>query len=190
MTDVVQKLWGFCNTLRHDGINYGDYIEQLTYLLFLKLADEKGVPVPDGLRLGEPAGALRDRPDRSLPGHAAPPRQGDGSARRHLRRRALQVPRAGQPQEADPADQRDRVGRAGRRPEGRGVRGPAAEVRRRAEGRRPVLHPAGGHPRHRALRPAGHRAERRLHHPRSGRRHRRLPDRRRRVEPEGARRAC
>ena len=46
MTDVVQKLWGFCNTLRHDGINYGDYIEQLTYLLFLKLADEKGVDVP------------------------------------------------------------------------------------------------------------------------------------------------
>src|SRR4030042_970671 len=48
MTDVVQKLWGFCNTLRHDGINYGDYIEQLTYLLFLKLADEKGVPIPSG----------------------------------------------------------------------------------------------------------------------------------------------
>jgi type I restriction enzyme M protein len=48
MTDVVQRLWGFCNTLRHDGINYGDYIEQLTYLLFLKLADEKGVPVPEG----------------------------------------------------------------------------------------------------------------------------------------------
>ncbi len=46
MTDVVGKLWGFCNTLRHDGINYGDYIEQLTYLLFLKLADEKGVDVP------------------------------------------------------------------------------------------------------------------------------------------------
>ena len=38
MTDVVGKLWGFCNTLRHDGIGYGDYIEQLTYLLFLKLA--------------------------------------------------------------------------------------------------------------------------------------------------------
>jgi len=48
MSDVVGKLWGFCNTLRHDGINYGDYIEQLTYLLFLKLADEKGVPVPEG----------------------------------------------------------------------------------------------------------------------------------------------
>lgn len=46
MTDVVQKLWGFCNTLRHDGIDYGDYIEQLTYLLFLKMADERGVEVP------------------------------------------------------------------------------------------------------------------------------------------------
>lgn len=43
MTDVVQKLWGFCHTLRHDGIDYGDYIEQLTYLLFVKMADEKGI---------------------------------------------------------------------------------------------------------------------------------------------------
>src|SRR5580692_8617896 len=41
MTDIVQKLWGFCHTLRHDGIDYGDYIEQLTYLLFLKMADER-----------------------------------------------------------------------------------------------------------------------------------------------------
>ncbi len=29
MSDVVQKLWGFCHTLRHDGIDYGDYIEQI-----------------------------------------------------------------------------------------------------------------------------------------------------------------
>lgn len=46
MTDVVQKLWGFCHTLRHDGIDYGDYIEQITYLLFLKMADERGVDLP------------------------------------------------------------------------------------------------------------------------------------------------
>ncbi|MBI3208785.1 MAG: N-6 DNA methylase [Candidatus Solibacter usitatus] len=46
MTDIVQKLWGFCHTLRHDGIDYGDYIEQLTYLLFLKMADERSVEVP------------------------------------------------------------------------------------------------------------------------------------------------
>ncbi len=47
-TDVVQKLWGFCHTLRHDGIDYGDYIEQITYLLFLKMADERAVAIPDG----------------------------------------------------------------------------------------------------------------------------------------------
>ena len=46
--DVVSKLWGFCNTLRHDGINYGDYIEQLTYLLFLKMSEEKGLEIPAG----------------------------------------------------------------------------------------------------------------------------------------------
>src|SRR5437867_1842250 len=43
MSDIVQKLWGFCHTLRHDGVDYGDYIEQLTYLLFLKMADERGI---------------------------------------------------------------------------------------------------------------------------------------------------
>ena len=47
MTDVVQKLWGFCHTLRHDGIDYGDYIEQITCLLFLKMADERAVELPE-----------------------------------------------------------------------------------------------------------------------------------------------
>jgi type I restriction enzyme M protein len=48
MSDIVQKLWGFCHTLRHDGIDYGDYIEQITYLLFIKMADEREVPLPPG----------------------------------------------------------------------------------------------------------------------------------------------
>ncbi|HMP02941.1 MAG TPA: class I SAM-dependent DNA methyltransferase [Gemmatales bacterium] len=48
MSDIGQKLWGFCHTLRHDGIDYGDYIEQITYLLFLKMADERGVTIPAG----------------------------------------------------------------------------------------------------------------------------------------------
>jgi len=47
MTDVVGKLWGFCHVLRHDGVDYGDYIEQLTYLLFLKMADERGLELPE-----------------------------------------------------------------------------------------------------------------------------------------------
>jgi type I restriction enzyme M protein len=46
MTDVVQTLWGFCHTLRHDGIDYGDYIEQITFLLFLKMADERQLALP------------------------------------------------------------------------------------------------------------------------------------------------
>ena len=52
MSDIVGKLWGFCHTLRHDGIDYGDYIEQITYLLFLKMAQEKGVEVPRGCDWG------------------------------------------------------------------------------------------------------------------------------------------
>jgi type I restriction enzyme M protein len=48
MTDVVNKLWDFCNYLRHDGITYGDYIEQLTYLLFLKMVQEKDITMPKG----------------------------------------------------------------------------------------------------------------------------------------------
>jgi len=38
---IVQKLWNYCNILRDDGLSYGDYVEQLTYLLFLKMADEQ-----------------------------------------------------------------------------------------------------------------------------------------------------
>lgn len=41
---IVSKVWSFCNTLRDDGVSYGDYLEQLTYLLFLKMADEYAKP--------------------------------------------------------------------------------------------------------------------------------------------------
>ena len=41
---LVQKLWNYCNVLRDDGMSYGDYVEQLTYLLFLKMADERSRP--------------------------------------------------------------------------------------------------------------------------------------------------
>src|SRR6266508_4528709 len=52
---VLQKLWNYCNILRDDGLSYGDYVEQLTFLLFLKMADEqsrppfkKASPIPEG----------------------------------------------------------------------------------------------------------------------------------------------
>ena len=41
---LVQKLWNYCNILRDDGLSYGDYVEQLTFLLFLKMADEQRRP--------------------------------------------------------------------------------------------------------------------------------------------------
>jgi type I restriction enzyme M protein len=41
---IVQKVWSFCDVLRDDGVGYGDYLEQLTYLLFLKMADEYSKP--------------------------------------------------------------------------------------------------------------------------------------------------
>jgi type I restriction enzyme M protein len=53
---IVQRVWNYCNVLRDDGVSYGDYVEQLTYLLFLKMADEKTKPpfnkpsqIPKGL---------------------------------------------------------------------------------------------------------------------------------------------
>jgi type I restriction enzyme M protein len=58
MTDasnrIVQKLWGFCQVLRDDGLSYQDYLEQLTFLLFLKMADERAgggaQAIPKGYR--------------------------------------------------------------------------------------------------------------------------------------------
>lgn len=45
--DITAKLWSYCHILRHDGVDYADYIEQLTYLLFLKMADENEIYVPE-----------------------------------------------------------------------------------------------------------------------------------------------
>ena len=51
---IVNKVWSFCNVLRDDGVGYGDYLEQLTYLLFLKMADEYSKP-PYNREIGIPA---------------------------------------------------------------------------------------------------------------------------------------
>ena len=41
---IVSRVWGMCNPLRDDGVSYGDYLEQLTYLIFLKIVDEYSKP--------------------------------------------------------------------------------------------------------------------------------------------------
>jgi type I restriction enzyme M protein len=51
---IVSKVWSFCTTLRDDGVGYGDYLEQLTYLIFLKMADEYSQP-PHNRKVGIPA---------------------------------------------------------------------------------------------------------------------------------------
>lgn len=43
-TTIISKVWGMCNPLRDDGVSYGDYLEQLTYLIFLKMSDEYSKP--------------------------------------------------------------------------------------------------------------------------------------------------
>lgn len=51
---IISKVWSFCHTLRDDGVGYGDYLEQLTYLIFLKMADEYSKP-PHNRKVGVPA---------------------------------------------------------------------------------------------------------------------------------------
>ncbi|WP_353852893.1 class I SAM-dependent DNA methyltransferase [Dehalobacter restrictus] len=56
-SNIGQKIWSMANTLRDDGIGKSDYLEQLTYLLFVKMADEysrppynRNIGIPDGSR--------------------------------------------------------------------------------------------------------------------------------------------
>ena len=104
---IVQKLWNYCNVLRDDGLSYQDYIEQLTFLLFLKMADEQTrAPfnrpsiVPDGLGLAFAGPSRRRRPRCPLP---TPPRRTGEAAwnpRGHLPQGSKQDPR---PSEAEAA---------------------------------------------------------------------------------------
>lgn len=43
-SSIISKVWGMCGPLRDDGVSYGDYLEQLTYLIFLKMSDEYSKP--------------------------------------------------------------------------------------------------------------------------------------------------
>jgi type I restriction enzyme M protein len=45
--EIVNKVWNYAHVLRDDGVGYGDYVEQITYLIFLKMADKRergGIP--------------------------------------------------------------------------------------------------------------------------------------------------
>ena len=69
---IISKVWSFCTTLRDDGVGYGDYLEQLTYLIFLKMADEYAKP-PYNRNVGIPAEynwqSLKSKRGSELEGH-------------------------------------------------------------------------------------------------------------------------
>lgn len=69
---IVSKVWSFCTTLRDDGVGYGDYLEQLTYLIFLKMADEYSMP-PYNRDVGIPVEynwqSLKSKKGAELEGH-------------------------------------------------------------------------------------------------------------------------
>ena len=68
--DIVAKLWNLCHVLRDDGITYHQYVSELTYLLFLKMAEETETEhqLPEGYRWRDLHGARCRRPDPLPPG--------------------------------------------------------------------------------------------------------------------------
>ena len=60
-SSIVSKVWNYAHVLKNAGVGYGDYVEQITYLLFLKLADEMTElgfdnPIPDKFQWAELSG--------------------------------------------------------------------------------------------------------------------------------------
>jgi type I restriction enzyme M protein len=70
-TSIVQRLWNYCSVLRDDGVSYGDYVEQLTYLLFLKIADEgeQHLGRPSGIPVGYGWASFADKDGDALEVH-------------------------------------------------------------------------------------------------------------------------
>ena len=77
----LQKLWNYCNVLRDDGMSYGDYVEQLTYLLFLKMDDEQRSLRPNYGR----EGVTKPQSPRRLPLGQSRPARTASSWRQHYR---------------------------------------------------------------------------------------------------------
>lgn len=71
-SSIVQKVWNYCTVLRDDGVSYGDYVEQLTYLIFLKMAYEQTKPPynkPSMMPKGYDWPSLISKDGEALEGH-------------------------------------------------------------------------------------------------------------------------
>ena len=185
-SQIVQKLWNYCNVLRDDGLSYGDYVEQLTYLLFLKMAHEQTLPPwrkPSIIPKGYDWPALDSRDGDELETHYRHTLEALGKQGGMLGI----IFRKAQNKIQDPAKLKrlisdlidnETVDLARRGREGRCLRGAAGEERAGREGRRgTILHASAADPRDRGCgAPAARRDDLR-----PGLRHRRLPPRRPRL---------
>lgn len=65
---IITKLWNLCNVLKDDGVTYHEYVNELTYLLFLKMARETGVEqdIPEGYRKDSSQDRVRHVPRGGL----------------------------------------------------------------------------------------------------------------------------
>ena len=159
---LVNKVWNYAHVLRDDGVSYGDYVEQITCLLFLKMDQERHdhlgevSRIPAEWRWAALQGQGGRRPRAAVPAHAGGAGARAGPARHDLPQGAEQDPGPGEAAAPGRDDRRRDLDRARRRRQGRDLRGAAgAERPGGQERRRPVLHAAAadrGHGRGRSTR--------------------------------------
>jgi hypothetical protein len=93
-SDIVQRLWSLCHVLRDDGITYHEYVTELTYLLFLKMAAETGTEhqLPEGYRWPDLTSRDGDRAHAVLPRTPGLPRRQRRPGRAADLRQRLHLP--------------------------------------------------------------------------------------------------
>ena len=185
---LVDRLWSYCHVLRHDGVSTIDYVDQLTLLLFLKMADERAGRglnqeriIPEGLDWQVLLRCSRRRSGDAVHPHPHRAGQADRHAGTDLPEVAEQDPQRGHPAQADrrPHRHAQLVGHRHRH-QGRRLRGAAGTRRRGRQVRgRAVLHPASADQGHGRL----HATLTGRHDHGPGCRDRRLPARRAPVHP-------
>ena len=175
---IVQRLWNYCNVLRDDGMSYGDYVEQLTYLLSSRWTTRTctcwASPAPSQPNSTGPVCAALDGDE--LESHyrqiLTALGQGSGLIPVIFRKAQNKIQDPAKLRAPGRADRRRDLDRAGYRRQRRDLRRPAGKERPGYQDRRrAVLHPAPADQGHRGCDAPRARAD----HLRPGLRHGRLP---------------
>ena len=146
---LVAKVWNFAHVLRDQGVSYQAYISQISYLLFLKMDEERVTPdrrsldAAGRLALGRHQGPGRRGADGDLRQAARQAVEAGRDHRRDLPQGPERNPGPGQAQPPRRPDRQRNLARPAGRREGRDLRRPAGAQRRGREiGRRAIFHPA------------------------------------------------